>query len=67
MTPDIWILFGQFGPLGLVIGYLIWRETHADERHAAVERERTESDRALAAALSALTVTIQHLEQRMGR
>lgn len=31
------------------------------------EKERTESDRALAAALSALTVTIQHLEQRIGK
>ncbi|MGF7151330.1 hypothetical protein FHS96_004993 [Sphingomonas zeicaulis] len=65
MSPEIWSLAGQFGPLGLVIGYLVWRETRADEKRAMVDRERTESDRALAAALSALTVTIQHLEQGM--
>lgn len=67
MNAEIWTLLGQFGPLGLMIAYLVWKDTrNADTRHQ-VEKERTESDKALAAALSALTVTIQHLEQRIGR
>lgn len=65
MTPEALALFGQFGPLGLMIGYLVWRESRASDARNSIERERTESDKALAAALSALTVTIQHLEQRI--
>lgn len=67
MNAEIWTLLGQFGPLGIFIGYLMWRETRKDDERHQVERERTESDKALAAALSALTVTIQHLEQRIGK
>jgi len=65
MTPDLITAFGQFGPLGLMIGYLIWRERVGAEQRGLIERERTESDKALATALSALTVTIQHLEQKI--
>lgn len=65
MTPDMWAAFGQFGPLGLMIGYLVWRDVRSAEKRGQIERERTESDKALAAALSALTVTIQHLESRV--
>jgi len=65
MTPELLTAFGQFGPLGLMIGYLIWHEKIGADKRAALERERTESDKALAAALAALTVTIQHLEQRI--
>lgn len=65
MTPEALQLFGQFGPLGLMIGYLVWRESRVTDARQQVEKERTESDKALAAALSALTVTIQHLEQRI--
>jgi len=67
MPQETWTLLGQFGPLGLMIGYLIWRETRITDARQQVERERTESDKALAAALSALTVTIQHLESRIGK
>lgn len=67
MNAEIWTLLGQFGPLGLMIGYLVWRETRVTDARQQVDRERTESDKALAAALSALTVTIQHLEQRIGK
>lgn len=49
------------GPLGIFVIYLIWREI----RNATISKERAESDKALAAALSALTVTIQHLEARI--
>ena len=65
MTPELLAAFGQFGPLGLMIGYLVWRDMRGAEKRGQIERERTESDKALAAALSALTVTIQHLEQRI--
>lgn len=65
MSPELLTTFGQFGPLGLMIAYLIWRESVGAEKRGALERERAESDKALAAALAALTVTIQHLEQRV--
>lgn len=65
MTPELWTLFGQFGPLGLFIAYLVWRESKGDKERAGIDKERTESDKALAAALMALTVTIQHLETRI--
>ena len=67
MTPEIVTAFGQFGPVGLMIGYLVWRERTGAEKRGVIEKERTESDKALASALSALTVTIQHLEQRIGK
>lgn len=65
MSPDILSLFGQFGPLGLMIGYLVWRESVSNSKRETLQKERTESDKALAVALTALTVTIQHLEQRI--
>lgn len=72
MSPEIITAFTQFGPLGLMIGYLMWRETVANSKREALERERlvvikerTESDRALTTALTALTVTIGHIEQRL--
>ena len=67
MTNEIWALLGQFGPLGLMIGYLVWKDTRKDDEHVQIQKERTESDKALAAALMALTVTIQYLEQRIGK
>lgn len=67
MNTETWSLLAQFGPLGLMIGYLVWKDTRKDDERQQVERERTESDKALAAALSALTVTIQHLEARIGK
>jgi len=72
MSPEMMGVFAQFGPLGLMIGYLVWRESVSNAKREALEkerlevqRERTESDKALATALAALTVTIQHLEQRI--
>ena len=67
MTPEFWTLMGQFGPLGLMIGYLVWDKSRGDDARQQIDKERTESDKALAAALSALTVTIQHLETRIGK
>jgi hypothetical protein len=65
MSPELLNVFAQFGPLGLMIAYLMWDKSATEKGRDQVERERTESDKALAAALSALTVTIQHLEQRI--
>lgn len=67
MTPELIAAFGQFGPLGLMIGYLVWRESK--ERAAAIARDaevirrdlaQAEANKELAGALSALTVTIQN-------
>ncbi|UXC93137.1 hypothetical protein EGM87_22845 [Sphingobium sp. RSMS] len=67
MTAEMWTTLGQFGPLGLMIGYLVWDKSRGDDTRQKIDKDRTESDKALAAALSALTVTIQHLEQRIGK
>ncbi|WP_303763845.1 hypothetical protein [Sphingobium yanoikuyae] len=60
-------LLGQFGPLGLMIAYLIWDKSRKDDERDKIQKERTEADKALAASLAALTVTIQHLAQRSER
>lgn len=65
MTPELINAFGDFGPLGLMIFYLIWRERTGAEKRGELERERIESDKALAAAMSAVAVTLQHLVQRI--
>ena len=65
MSADFVAMFSQFGPLGLFIAYLVWRESTAEKGRRELEKERAESDAALASALTALTVTIQHLEQRI--
>lgn len=72
MTPEVLAAFGQFGPLGLMVAYLIWREKSGAEKRGEIERERAdadkvraEADKALAGALAALTVMIQHLDQRL--
>ena len=67
MTNEIWALLGQFGPLGLMIAYLVWKDTRKDDARQVIDKERVESDKALAAALSALTVTIQYMDQRTGK
>jgi hypothetical protein len=49
----------QFGPTGLIIGYLVWdRLTNVKER-LGFDRERLEADKALAASLAALTTVIR--------
>lgn len=65
MTAELVTAFGQFGPLGLMIGYLAWEKRSEREHRREVELARAASDTALATALSALTVTIQHLDRAM--
>lgn len=73
MSPEHFIALGQaFGPMGLMVAYLVWREKAGAEKRGDIERERAESEKAraasdieLARALTALTVTIQHIDQRL--
>lgn len=65
MTPDIATAFGQFGPLGLMIGYLVWREKTGADRRNEIEEKRVEADKLLASALTALTVTVASFESRL--
>lgn len=59
MSPELWSFLSQFGPMGLFVAYLIWDKDGARK----VERERIESDKALTTALTAMLVTIQHLDR----
>lgn len=72
MTPELLNFFGGFGFPGLLIGYLIWRESTQAKASAELERVRSEesklkseADKALATSLSALTVMIQNLAERL--
>ena len=59
MTAELFTLLAQFGPMGLFVAYLVWDKGEARK----VERERIESDKALTTALTAMLVTIQHLDK----
>ena len=63
MSPQMIEGFLQFGPLGLIILYLVWDKTHDAKERRALDHARAEADKALAASLAALTVTIQHFGQ----
>lgn len=59
-------LAAQFGPLGLLIAYLIWDKGQMDKKWRSLEerrldqdQSRTEADKAMAVALNALTIVIQ--------
>ncbi|WP_260581212.1 hypothetical protein [Sphingopyxis sp. PET50] len=65
MTPEVITAFGQFGPLGLMIAYLVWREKDVSAKRREADVARAAADIELAKSLSALTVTIQHLDQRL--
>ncbi|MFN3819958.1 hypothetical protein [Blastomonas sp.] len=72
MTPELIAMFGQFGPLGLMIGYLVWRENKVaaqiaerDLARAKADEARAESDKALSGSLSAVAVTVQNFDQRL--
>lgn len=58
MPPEVLTLAGQFGPMGLLVAYLMWREIRTEK----LARERLETDKALAAAMALLTATIQGLK-----
>ena len=51
-------LAGQFGPLGLFIGYLMWREI----RNEKLSRERIETDKLVASAMAILAAKIDGMK-----
>lgn len=54
-------LAGQFGPTGLIIGYLVWERRTSSRERMTYDRERLEADKALAASLAALKTTIERI------
>lgn len=52
-------LASQFGPTGLIIGYLVWERLTVGKEKLAFDRERLDADKSLAAALASLTTAIQ--------
>lgn len=67
MNPvDALGLAGQFGPMGLMVAYLIWEKSRTEAKwreHEALrlkqDEARTEADKGLALALQALTIAIR--------
>ncbi len=56
------------GPLGLIILYMVWQQKAERDRLAgerarrdAIEKDRIETDKSLASALTALTIKIEDL------
>jgi hypothetical protein len=65
MEPSLILeLATRFGPVGLIIGWLVWERMTTARERLAYDRERLEADRQLAASLAALTAVIQ---ERLGR
>lgn len=53
-AADFVTLAGQFGPLGLFIGYLMWREI----RNEKLSRDRIETDKLVASTMALLAAKI---------
>lgn len=62
-VSDILGLAGQFGPMGLFVSYLVWREQRTAAATMAYNQARLECDKALASSLGALTAVIQRLDR----
>lgn len=63
-------LAGQFGPMGLFVAYLMWREQRNDkwlqrheENRLKTENATSDANQSLAASLGALTAVIQRLDR----
>lgn len=63
---DILALFKEFGPMGLMVGYVIWDKGRVrqqwkdhEERRLKVDEDRIETDKQLALALQALTFKVR--------
>ena len=56
-------LVGDFGPMGLMVAYLIYRERAQMTERLETERARIEADKALATSLGALTAVVQRLDR----
>lgn len=62
-VAEIVQLGGQFGPMGLFVSYLVWREKRSDESRRTYDQSRLDADKALASSLGALTAVIQRLDR----
>lgn len=67
---NVLTLAGQFGPMGFMVGYLVWRERQEREfrRHEAaadrqLARETNEANLEQARALTLLTAIIQGMNR----
>jgi hypothetical protein len=60
---DMLALAGQFGPMGLFVAYLIWREQRTAGAAMEYNKARLEADRALASSLGALKAVIERLDR----
>lgn len=58
---DILRLAGQFGPMGLMVAYLIWRDTRDDK----IRDAETASREKMAGAFAVLTAAIEGLKSRV--
>lgn len=63
---DTLSLAGQFGPMGLMVGYLIWDKARLDKKwreheDARIKQDqaRVEADKAMAQAMTALSIAIR--------
>ena len=54
-AADLLELIGQFGPMGLMVGYLIWRET----RNERLARDQVAATKELAVALALLRAAVE--------
>jgi len=57
MDSDLLALTGQFGPMGLMIAYLLWREKRQDE----ISEKRIAADLKMTEAMTLLTAAVQGL------
>ncbi len=62
-VSDLLTLAGQFGPMGLLVAYLVWRELRSEGKRMAYDQARLEADRALASSLGALKAVIERLDR----
>jgi hypothetical protein len=56
-------LVGDFGPMGLMVAYLVYRERAQMTERLETEKARIEADKALAQSLGALTAVVQRLDR----
>lgn len=62
-AADVIALAGDFGPMGLLVAFLVWRDVRSEAKRMAYDQVRLEADKALASSLGALTAVIQRLDR----
>lgn len=63
VTPELMNAAGQFGPMGILVLFLYFEKKSEREHRREVELANAKSMTELATSLSALTVTIEHLDR----